>query len=598
MLRRETHSNTLLRIVCWALVLTAIFAFPVISLAKTSYDLVIHYISTQVKSGGYGVDAYFSVLDQDKKLVKGIEKGDLTITEDGVQMTIDELKQVTTEPLNIVLAIDISGNSVRVADEREAAIDFVKNLERDDAVGVISFHEEIKTEEDITTEHDDVEDRLKKIKSVSEAGNCLYDAAYEAVKQIAKQPAGRRAVIVMTDGEDKQYKSSKECSSHTDDDVIDLATAWNTRVPIYTIGITKSADEKALKRMAEKTGGRYKLSENSGDIKDALNDLSNQFQNEYIITYTSPNGVGTHPLVIEVDRKSAKDEDTRTMEFVQGSAAVEEPPPTIAAAEPAQEAVLPTLPAEITLPTVAAAIPTLPISIPTEEPSMLEGMNPWMLAGIGVIVGVIVLLIIIVSVIKRVAAGGKKKAKGVGRPPTPSAAPHPAGSAEATVDGMAPVGVPGSKAGDGAQQVGTLTVLASDDPAMIGKVLIVNAGRTTIGRSSENDIVMPGDKAVSREHAMLELSGSRVFLAEIVSQDANRTPKRPTYGTFINESKVEGVPVEIKSGDEIRLGTRCRMRFEKLIRDTASDSTVDEIHVGGIDATLDGESGSTVEYKL
>lgn len=532
--------------------------------AKTAYDLVIHYVYPKVNPSGdaYNVEVFFSVIDEDGKLQKGFEKDDFTLIENGSEKDIESLDKVTNEVLNVVVVMDTSVPSQRLTNEKDAISDFIKDLERDDSIGILRFDSEIETVVDLTTDQDKALDKLKKVKNVSEGDNCLYDAMYKAVKMIAKQPPGRRAIVVLTDAEDRLYNSTKVCSANTDDDVIDLATSWNTRVPIYTLAITDATDEKVLKRIAERTGGRYKFAKNSGDIASQLNDISYQFQNEYILRYTSQQKPGEYTLVLEVEYKSVHDEDTRSIVYSDllpsngQSTAVEASP----AVPPAETAVSQ---GEQLQPTEIVALPT---PAPKEEPtSFVGGISMWLvILGVVVVIGVIVILLI-VAMIRR--SGSKKPSK----PAAPSAPPplSSAASMDATFDGFAasPAGMPVTQA------VGTLTVLASEDAAMIGKVLMVGAGRTTIGRSPDNDIVLPQDKGVSRQHLVLEYLENEVFIAEAISAEG----KRPTYGTYINEQRIGTVPQPLMHGSEIRLGNRCRMRFEKLMTSASSmdDKTLD-----------------------
>jgi VWFA-related protein len=583
MTRPGNHTNVWLYI--GVFVLASVFLFsPTHSLAKTAYDLVIHHITpAPAADGGTDVRVFLSVWDEDRKMAKDLEVDDFTVSENGKSMQVKSLEQVRDEPLSVMLLLDASGNTVRVNEEREAGVDFVKGLNRIDFAGALSFADEVKTEVEISDDHDKIQDKIGRIKSVPEAGNCFYDAAYEGVKQIAKQ-SGRRVIILINDSEDKAYKSNKSCSSNTEEDVIESATDWNTRVPIFTVGVGQGADEKSLQRLAEKTGGRYIYVENSGDIKDALNDFSNLFQNEYILTYNTPSKPGSYTLVVEVEHKSTTDSDTRAMEITEegGAAAPGEQPAQTSPQTPQPSVPAPTVPALPTLPFEA----TLPVSQPEAgEISILSGSNPLVLLGIVAIVAALVLLLVVLGVGRRILSGSKKKATAAsGQIP---ASPSP----DVTVDSFPPVG------SQNGLQIGSLTVLASDDAAMIGKVLIVNGGRTSVGRSSENDIVLAGDKAVSREHALIEQSGEHVFLAEVVSQNPDRSVKRPVYGTFVNETKVEGVPVELHTGDEIRLGTRMKMRFEKLAQSsTGGDATLDEVNISSPDSAESG-GGETVEYR-
>lgn len=567
-------------------IIAIVLLIPTNSLAKTTYDLVIHnIIPAPSMDGGTDVRIFLSVWDQDRKMVKNLEQDEFTITESGQTREVKSLAQVRDEPISVILVLDTSGNPVRIEEEREAAVDFVKSLNRSDIVGVMSFADEIKTEVELTDDHDKVQDKLGRIKNVPEAGTCYFDAAYEAEQQVVKR-SGRRAIILITDGEDKAYKSSKSCSANTEEDVIETAEEWNTRVPIFTIAVTEGADEKSLERLAERTGGRHIYVENSGDIEDALLDFSNLFRDEYILTYNTASKPGSYTLVVDVEHKSSSDSDTSMMEITEEGGL---PPAEVSPSQPAAEQVETVAPLA-----TAAALPTLPFeaTLPAAQPdgegtSFFSGINPLMIMGIVAVVAALVILLAVIGIARRIAAGGKKKAAPAA--PRTSAAPSP----DATADQFPAVG---SQAGT---QIGTLTVLASDDAALIGKVLIVNGGRTSVGRSSENDIVLAGDKAVSREHAIIEQSGERVFLAEVVSQGADRSVKRPLYGTYINGVKVEGVPVELHTGDEIRLGMRMRMRFESLIQPAGGgEATVDEINVSSPGATSDDSGGGeTMEYR-
>ena len=570
MVNKLRISRGIFTVACFLFLMIAGLILPGTSLAKLTYDLVIHYINPTVNQNGnaYDVMVYFSILDDTGKLQKGFEVNDFSIVENGNQKSIESLEQVNDEKMSVIVVLDASVSSQRMKDEKDAVSDFIKDLERDDIVGIIRFDNEVETVVDLTTDHDEAEDKLKKVKFTSEGDNCLYDATFNAVKMMAKQPAGRRSIIVLTDAEDRGYDSSKACSSNTDDDIIDLANNWNTRVPIYTIGITEAVDEKTLQRISERTGGRYLFSKNSGDIAGALNDLSNQFQNEYVIRYTSNVPPGEYTLVLEVDHKSTSDGDTRSViysEQLAGTSPSTTSPSTISP-EPTK-AELATVREGQSKPTDVAVLPT-PIIAPPEPTTN----NTFMFVIIGVVGVICILLIVLIITISK--RGSRKSSNA--KPASSTAAPV----ADATYDGLT-----SEKALE--QTIGTLTVLASDDAAMIGKTLIITHGRTTIGRGADNDIVLPQDRGVSRQHIVLELMGKDIFITEAISQDG----KRPTYGTFINEQKLGATPQVLLNGVEIRLGNHCHLRFERL-KSSSTEATTAEQEI-----TQDGEdSERTVQY--
>jgi pSer/pThr/pTyr-binding forkhead associated (FHA) protein len=107
----------------------------------------------------------------------------------------------------------------------------------------------------------------------------------------------------------------------------------------------------------------------------------------------------------------------------------------------------------------------------------------------------------------------------------------------------------------------TLTVLYSDDTNLQHQVLNITLPKVQLGRSTQNDIIFPQDTPVSRHHAVIEQTGSQFWMSEVISSDETGSPKRPKFGTFVNEMKMEDQPVLLKSGDVIRLGPRVRLAF-------------------------------------
>ena len=77
---------------------------------------------------------------------------------------------------------------------------------------------------------------------------------------------------------------------------------------------------------------------------------------------------------------------------------------------------------------------------------------------------------------------------------------------------------------------------------------VVPAGVTTIGRASNNHIVLPS-QFVSQHHARIEASGGSVRLVDLQS----------TNGTRVNEQSVS--QWDLESGDEVTLGD-LRFRFD------------------------------------
>jgi pSer/pThr/pTyr-binding forkhead associated (FHA) protein len=110
--------------------------------------------------------------------------------------------------------------------------------------------------------------------------------------------------------------------------------------------------------------------------------------------------------------------------------------------------------------------------------------------------------------------------------------------------------------------LGALTILASDDSSLVGHRFEITTTLVTLGRSADNDLNFPGDKPVSRHHAEIYQIKGKLYLREVEMADASGMAKPPKYGTFLNQSPMGPEPALLKTGDEIQLGKRVRLRFE------------------------------------
>ena len=124
----------------------------------------------------------------------------------------------------------------------------------------------------------------------------------------------------------------------------------------------------------------------------------------------------------------------------------------------------------------------------------------------------------------------------------------------------------------GSDALGSLTIEASDDSSLIGHRFEITASLVTLGRSADNDINFPNDKPVSRHHAEIYQISGKLYLREVEMADSSGTAKPPKYGTFLNQTPMGSDPALLKTGDEILLGKRVRLKFESHTRDIDADS--------------------------
>jgi VWFA-related protein len=169
---------------------------------------------------------------------------------------LGKYKNVTT-----VLVLDHSGSMTGKADAsdkrskiealRTAASRFVELMRRDAKTTLQPFSSEVDVPDNFTDDKQALIQRIQQLKPAG--GTLLYDATYAGLETLAAaHPEGRRAVVVLTDGQDEAPGSRV-----SDQLVIDRAKELG--IPLYMLGLGQEYEinETVMKRMAQQTGGKY-----------------------------------------------------------------------------------------------------------------------------------------------------------------------------------------------------------------------------------------------------------------------------------------------------------------------------------------------------
>jgi VWFA-related protein len=280
--------------------------------AQSAIELVAHYVEVTSLNDGvsYNIDIYLSVLESDV-LVTGLQQEAFAIQEDGQKVDIQGLRLLTEEPLNIVLVLDTSTNmsGPEMTDARSAATAFIYGLKPGDRLALVTFDVSAKNQVDeLTNDHQRIIDIINnKTVTTREAGTCLYDAVHAAFKMFTPQPAGNRAVILLTNGKD-ETATGANCSDHTADEVIASASEGDLRAPLYVIALEVEDDTEddlkdieILQGFADKTGGLYRELSNSSKLANTFDTLSALLSAQYILTYTSTSVPGPHNVLVSIN---------------------------------------------------------------------------------------------------------------------------------------------------------------------------------------------------------------------------------------------------------------------------------------------------------
>src|SRR5437660_406458 len=279
------------RLVLVVLISTALAPAP---RAQSKKPAEAEDITPSIKVDVDVVNVLCSVRNKAGGLVGNLSKDDFILLEDGKPQTIKYFTRETDIPLTIGLLIDISGSQARlIEDERRAAYQFFSQvLRKKDMAFLISFGPECELLQDFTNSPRLLQAALEGLHVESAVGGLhpgpvptaskirgtvLYDAVYLAATDRLQKEVGRKAMVLITDGDDQGSRLNKEkaIEAAQKSDAIIYGIYYVDRGAYFGpggFGIGGGGGEGVLRHMSEDTGGRLLRV----DRKHTLNDIFTQ----------------------------------------------------------------------------------------------------------------------------------------------------------------------------------------------------------------------------------------------------------------------------------------------------------------------------------
>ncbi len=262
------------------------------------------------------VQLFFNVKDKHGALVPSLSKENFDLFEDGKPQTIKYFKAESDLPLTLGILIDSSGSQTRVLDmEKEVGASFLEStLRSKDEAFVISFDIDITLLQDFTNSISRLRHALNEAKintggvscsggpigpqgpipcsSTGPRGTALYDAVYLASHDELSHEVGRKAMILLTDGQDEgsrlKIKEAIEAAQKADAICYVLLIADRG---FYGMGggFDYNGDAE-MKKLTQETGGRVIQVGNKIDkLRQAFDQISAELRSQYNIGYVSTN---------------------------------------------------------------------------------------------------------------------------------------------------------------------------------------------------------------------------------------------------------------------------------------------------------------------
>ena len=259
------------------------------------------------------VDLFFTVKDKAGNLVPHLTRDDCMVSEDRLPQTLTSFAAETRQPLTLGILLDTSGSQARVLPlEQEAGSQFLERvLKPKDEAFLLSFDVDVSLLQDATGDQRLLARAMRMAQINTAGGNraagtpgagggtvpsigkpkgtVLYDAVYLAASQMLSQESGRKAIILLTDGQDEGSRTKINEA---------IAAAQKSNIIVYAILIADRAfysdsgykGYSAMKKLTEETGGRLiDVGNNEKKLDTAFRQIEDELRTQYVASYTSTN---------------------------------------------------------------------------------------------------------------------------------------------------------------------------------------------------------------------------------------------------------------------------------------------------------------------
>ena len=275
------------------------------------------------------VNVLATVRDKDNHLVTTLTKDDFVLKEDGVEQEIRYFAAQTDLPLTVGLLVDTSVSQQRVLDTERAAgyTFFNKTLrEKKDLAFLLSFDVDVELLQDLTGSAKLLRQGLESLAvqgstggltpgpiptSGKTPGTVLYDSVYLAASEMLRPQVGRKAVVLISDGNDWGSKLSIDeaiAAAHKSDVVI-YSVRYFDREFYYRSGASGGGGWGMLKRLARETGGGAFEVTRKRPLEAILDEINAEIRSQYSIGYSPKRDLsarGFRKIELDVKRKGMK----------------------------------------------------------------------------------------------------------------------------------------------------------------------------------------------------------------------------------------------------------------------------------------------------
>jgi VWFA-related protein len=224
-----------------------------------------------------------SAVDEKGKPFPGLGASSFNAWIDDQPLIIRGLQTETSRlPASILLLVDVSGSMAgEPMNQAKAAIQqFIDGLEGQDQVAVMSFSSNVHLLQDFTADHNALAHAVSQLTPVGETA--LYDGVIQAAQKMASAPAGRKLVVLLSDGTATIGVNNRGAS---------IQNAQASGVGVVAFGLGTGIDRRYLNELSTASGGRFLEAANPAALKQAYADLASAIRSQYTLQVEVPRSI-------------------------------------------------------------------------------------------------------------------------------------------------------------------------------------------------------------------------------------------------------------------------------------------------------------------
>jgi Ca-activated chloride channel family protein len=218
--------------------------------------------------------------------VSGLKSKDFHIYENGQLQEIVVFAREADQPLRLCLLFDSSASiASALKTQQDSAIEFLQSIFRPriDRVSIFQFSDEVEQLQKFGNRLESLNRAIRSIKPGG--GTSLYDAVSLASESLSTQ-AGRKVIVVVSDGEDTtSHVSLHDC----------LRTTQNSEAVLYALVVQpikgevgrNLAGEHTMIFLANRTGGRFFKVSSAESLRASYVNISDELRTQYYLGYYS-----------------------------------------------------------------------------------------------------------------------------------------------------------------------------------------------------------------------------------------------------------------------------------------------------------------------